>query len=152
MFWSRPYINPVTVGKACANQLYAIQKEEEWKENERKLINNIISNNSISFDNQALFNKLLGYLGISIEYFNGHGLKVLTTTTDQQVSNKLSKLMNYINNDTKQNVIYSIYSDDELEKMKTRLYVDSSIINELLCWRKQYPNGTKIMNVKHDVE
>ena len=137
------YINPTEVGRHCAcTLLEAVQKKEEEIHNR---IKEELEKYGAKGGVNILFNELLRKLGLFIQYNNYLGIQILHTGySEEEIVIKLRKVLAILESNSRKDILWSCYSNDDLENMSNR-YMGSDLARELLQWRKLYPGITKII-------
>ena len=137
------YINPTEVGRHCTcTLLEAVQKKEEEIHNR---IKEELEKYGAKGGVNILFNELLRKLGLFIQYNNYLGIQILHTGySEEEIVIKLRKVLAILESNSHKDILWSCYSNDDLENMANR-YMSSDLARELLQWRKLYPGITKII-------
>lgn len=145
------HINSAEVGRHCAcTLLEAVQKKEEKIQNR---IKEELEKCGAKGGVNILFNELLRKLGLFIQYYNYSGIQILHTGYyEEEIIIKLRKVLAILESSSRKDILWSYYSNDDLENMSNR-YTGSDLARELLQWRKLYPGITRIIKPTiHEVD
>lgn len=145
MIYSHHYINPAEVGRHCAYTLLEAETAQKREEERQKRIKDEIEKYGAKGGVNTLFNKLMYELGLAVQYSTYSGMQLMHTGfSEEEVVIKLRKILEILENNSYENILWSCYSNSDLENMSNR-YMDSDLARELLQWRKLYPGVTKII-------